>query len=62
MLDKIKGLSHKKIFALGITMVLIGGSMWFNLWTTIGGGILSVIGFLLIIIAHAKKQSTIDKS
>lgn len=53
---------HKRIFAAGITMVLIGCSMWFNLWTNIAGGILSGIGFLLIIIASNKKHSNVDKT
>ncbi len=62
MLNKIKAMSHKEIFAVGITMVLIGCSMWFNLWTNIVGGILSGIGFLLIIIASNKKHSNVDKT
>lgn len=62
MLNEVKAMSHKKIFAVGITMILIGCSMWFNLWTNIVGGILSGIGFLLIIIASNKKHSNVDKT
>lgn len=36
-------------------MILMGCSMWFNIWTNIAGGILGGIGFLLIIIALNKK-------
>lgn len=62
MLEKIKALPHKRIFAIGMTMVLIGCSMWFNLWTNIVGGILVGIGFLLIIVASDKKHSNADKT
>lgn len=55
MLNKIKALPHKKLHIIGVAMILMGCSMWFNIWTNIAGGILGGIGFLLIIIASNKK-------
>jgi hypothetical protein len=64
MLSKIKALSEKKVFAIGMTLVLVGSALCafpFNLLTRIIGSIVVGFGFLFVIIASDKKHSKTNK-
>lgn len=62
MLSKVKALSHKKIFAIGLTLVLGGSTLsQINLITMIIGGSAIGLGFAFIIIASNKKHSNTNK-
>jgi len=70
MLDKIKDLPEKVAFAIGLTLLLVSGSLLFLLsllfqignWATwILGGIIWFIASLFIASAADKRHSRLDK-
>ncbi|MDR4886273.1 hypothetical protein RGU12_01770 [Fredinandcohnia sp. QZ13] len=70
MLDKIKEFPEKAAFAIGLTLLLVSGSLLFLLsllfhignWATwIVGGIIGFIAFLFIASATDKRHSGLDK-
>lgn len=70
MLDKIKELPEKVAFAIGLTLLLVSGTLLFLLsllfhignWATwIVGGIIWFIAFLFIASAADKRHSRLDK-
>lgn len=61
ILNKVKSLPHKIIFAIGLTLNLIGVTLAnifpICIWSILIEGILLFVGSILIVIASDKKHS-----
>ncbi|MHC1685910.1 MAG: hypothetical protein AB6733_23770 [Clostridiaceae bacterium] len=61
MLDKIKAMPHKKSFAIGLTLLLVGSTissiLAVDTISMLLGGVLVFVGTLFIVAASDKRQS-----
>jgi hypothetical protein len=61
MFKKIRTLPHKMLFAIGITLLLVGGTIThifpFGIWSILMEGIIIFVASIFIVIASDKKHS-----
>ncbi|MFD1021119.1 hypothetical protein [Thalassobacillus hwangdonensis] len=58
MMKRIKALSHKKFFAIGLMLIFIGGLLPYEFRFFLLRAVIWGIAFILVLYAHDKRVST----